>query len=153
MVLTTDQHPVPSEAALNNLIEAARQARERAYAPYSRFRVGAALLGEDGVIYSGCNIENGAYGLTNCAERTALFKAVSEGCRRFKALVLTSDAPSPVTPCGACRQVLGEFAPLMPVYMVDDRGRREVSRVSDLLPGIFRLSEAIKSTQPESWKD
>ncbi|MBM7867993.1 cytidine deaminase [Heliobacterium gestii] len=150
MISRREQPPVPSEASLRNLIEAARQARERAYAPYSRFRVGAALLGEDGSIYSGCNVENSSYGLTNCAERTALFKAVSEGCRRFTALVLTSDAPTPVTPCGACRQVLGEFAPHMPVYMVDDQDRREISVVSELLPGIFRLAEVTDRQKQES---
>lgn len=91
-----------------DLIRLAEQAREHAYAPYSRFPVGAALLGESGKVYTGCNVENISFGLTNCAERTAIFKAVSDGERAFQAIAVVTETG--VTPCGACRQVLLEFA-------------------------------------------
>ncbi|MBE6883055.1 MAG: cytidine deaminase [Ruminococcaceae bacterium] len=89
-----------------------------AYVPYSHFQVGAALLGRSGRIYSGCNIENSSYGATNCAERTALFKAVSEGEREFDAIAIVSSAGTATPPCGICRQVLSEFAPALPVLLV-----------------------------------
>ncbi|MCL2093138.1 MAG: cytidine deaminase [Treponema sp.] len=99
-----------SSINLDQLFQEALKAAEGAYAPYSKFRVGAALLSEDGTLFTGCNIENRSYGLTVCAERTAVFKAVSQGHRRFIALaVSTPDSEPPVGPCGACRQVLSEF--------------------------------------------
>jgi cytidine deaminase len=97
---------------LEALYREALTAATAAYAPYSKFRVGAALLAADGRVFTGCNVENRSFGLTICAERTALVKAVSEGCRSFKALAIaTPDSPVPVGPCGACRQVLSEFMP------------------------------------------
>ena len=93
------------------LIRSAFQARKRAYTPYSRFQVGAALLAKNGTVYQGCNIENASYGVTICAERVALFKAVSEGKRSFSLLALTSDSEGITYPCGICRQALSEFAP------------------------------------------
>ena len=124
------------------LAAAARAAAARAYAPYSKYRVGAALLADDGTVFSGCNVENASYGLTNCAERTALFKAVSEGRRAFRALAIAGGtAKSPALPCGACRQVLAEFcAPGMPVAVVPLRGGDPVVRpLSAYLPFSFAL--------------
>jgi cytidine deaminase len=97
---------------MDELFLIAQKAAEAAYAPYSKFRVGAALLAEDGTVFSGCNVENRSYGLTICAERSALVSAVSRGCRSFRALAIaTPDSTDPVGPCGACRQVLSEFMP------------------------------------------
>lgn len=118
------------------LLDSARKARNTAYAPYSNFRVGAALLGESGTIYTGGNIENISYGLTNCAERTALFKAVSEGEKGFTAIAIAADT-SPPWPCGACRQVLSEFSPKMKVLITWGDGERAQSTLDRLLPNSF----------------
>lgn len=101
------------------LIAAAREARGRAIAPYSSFRVGAALLASDGRIVTGCNIENASYGLTMCAERVALFKALSDGVREFTAIVVVADTPHPTPPCGACRQLIWEFCGDIPVVLAN----------------------------------
>ncbi len=118
------------------LLRSARQALNTAYAPYSKFRVGAALLGESGRVYTGCNIENVSYGLTNCAERTALFKAVSEGEKRFTAIAIAAETTAP-WPCGACRQVLSEFSPKMKVLITWGDGQRARSTLDQLLPNSF----------------
>ena len=94
---------------LSELIQKAQEAKEKAYVPYSGFHVGAALLCKDGTIFTGCNIENAAYGPTNCAERTAIFKAVSEGYREFQVIAIISDSKELTSPCGVCRQVMAEF--------------------------------------------
>ena len=122
------------------LLEMARQARNNAYVPYSRFPVGAALLTEDGRVYYGCNIENASYGLTCCAERTAIFKAVSEGVSRFAAIAVVADVDGPVSPCGACRQVMAEFAP-MRVILGNMKDDVQVTTVEGLLPGAFTPSD------------
>lgn len=120
------------------LIEAASQARSYAYVPYSKFKVGAALLGEDGTVYEGCNIENSSYSMTNCAERTAFFKAVSKGIKTFKALAIIGDTEGPISPCGACRQVIAEFCEgSMPVYLTNLKGDVVETTVAELLPGAF----------------
>ena len=120
------------------LIEEAKKAREMAYAPYSKFQVGAALLTSDGKVYHGCNIENAAYSMCNCAERTALFKAYSEGERDFTMMAVIADTDRPVTPCGACRQVISELCPSdMVVICTNLNGDVEQTTVAALLPGAF----------------
>ncbi|MGM9987894.1 MAG: cytidine deaminase [Bacillaceae bacterium] len=124
------------------LIEEAIKARQKAYVPYSKFQVGAALLTTDGKLYHGCNIENASFGLTNCAERTALFKALSEGDVKFQAIAVVADTEGPVPPCGACRQVLFELCDVnMPVYLSNLNGNVKVTTVGELLPGAFVLEE------------
>ena len=119
----------------NELITSAITARERAYAPYSEYQVGAALLGKSGRVYTGCNVENAAYGPSMCAERTAVFKAVSEGEREFEAIAVVTE--NGVSPCGTCRQVMMEFAPEMTVIIADTQGNVRRTVVRDLLPDGF----------------
>ncbi|MDR6225041.1 cytidine deaminase [Desmospora profundinema] len=120
------------------LIQEAIKARQYAYVPYSRFSVGAALTTSDGRVFRGCNVENASYGLCNCAERTAVFKAVSEGADSFAAVAVVANTEGPVSPCGACRQVLSEFCrPDVPVYLADLKGNVKETTVGDLLPGAF----------------
>ena len=125
-----------TELETQKLMDCAIKARENAYSPYSHFAVGAALLCEDGTIYEGCNIENASYGLTNCAERTAIFKAVSEGHTKFKALAVVADTEGPCAPCGACRQVMAEFKiPL--IIMGNLMGNIKIVTIEELLPISF----------------
>ncbi|MER2049786.1 MAG: cytidine deaminase [Solibacillus sp.] len=127
---------------MEQLMEQSKIAREFAYVPYSKFKVGAALLAEDGRVYNGCNIENAGYSMTNCAERTAFFKAVSEGNMKFKALAIVADTPGPCSPCGACRQVMSEFcAPDMPVYLTNMNGDVQQTTVGELIPGAFNTED------------
>lgn len=124
------------------LIQEAKKAREIAYVPYSNFAVGAALLTDEGELYSGCNIENAAYSMCNCGERTAIFKAVSEGNRDFQKMAVVADTNRPVPPCGACRQVMEEFCkPDMPVILSNLKGDVEFTTVRDLLPGAFSAGD------------
>jgi cytidine deaminase len=126
-----------SKSVLERLLQAAAGARQHAYAPYSRFPVGAAVLVEGGTVYSGCNIENASFGLTLCAERVALFKSVSEGSKRLEAVALIADTENPIMPCGACRQVLAEFNPEMIVASGTVNGKSVVKVLSELLPDPF----------------
>ncbi|MEZ7562693.1 cytidine deaminase [Veillonella atypica] len=127
-----------TELEIQKLMDCAIKARENAYSPYSHFAVGAALLCEDGTLFEGCNIENASYGLTNCAERTAIFKAVSEGHTKFKALAVVADTEGPCAPCGACRQVMAEFKiPL--IIMGNLMGNIKIVTIEELLP--FSFSE------------
>jgi cytidine deaminase len=119
------------------LIAAARQARENAHAPYSNFRVGAALRGTSGRIFGGCNVENATYGLTICAERVAIFKAISEGERGFSAIAVVTDTETLTPPCGACRQLIWEFCGDIPVGMSNLTGKIEVIQMRDLFPRPF----------------
>jgi len=127
---------------IEQLIEEAKKAREKAYVPYSKFGVGAALLTTDGKIYHGCNIENAAYSMCNCAERTALFKAYSEGDRDFQMLAVVADTERPCSPCGACRQVISELCPRdMKVVLTNLQGDIQEITVKDLLPSAFSLED------------
>lgn len=131
-----------------NLMESSKTAREKAYVPYSKFPVGAALLTKDGEVIHGCNIENASFGLTNCAERTAIFKAVSEGKNNFAAIAVVADTEGPVSPCGACRQVLAEFCDgNMPVYLTNLKGDVLETTVSELLPGAFTTEDLDYATK------
>lgn len=127
-----------ADEAFAALTAAAWQAREQAYAPYSGFAVGAAVQGASGKIYGGCNIENVSYGLSNCAERTAMFQAIAQGERQLLRLVVCADTPEPVTPCGACRQVMQELGPQMEVLLVNKRGQQRHTTVAELLPDGFQ---------------
>lgn len=125
------------------LLEVAWEARERAHAPYSRFHVGAALLAADGRIFPGCNVENLSYGLTNCAERVAIGSAIAAGAREFVAIAVVADTRVPISPCGACRQVLVEFG--VPRVMLANRTDREEFSMEELLP---RASAGILDPAP-----
>ena len=134
-----------AEATLAKMLAAARAAMGRAYAPYSHFPVGAALLGANGRIYAGCNVENATYGATSCAERSAVTAMVTAGDRAPIVCVVVTAGPTPGAPCGICRQVLAEFARDMKLLLVaeDDRGRvvaRKTARLAALLPQAFRLA-------------
>ena len=122
---------------MDPLLEAALKVRDNAHAPYSNFKVGAAIEAEDGRVFTGCNIENASYGLTMCAERVALFKALSEGARRFRRIAVAADTETPTPPCGSCRQLLWEFCGDAPVTMVNLHGRTDSCTMRDLLPRAF----------------
>ena len=124
------------------LIDAALAVRLNAHAPYSHFFVGAAIEGGDGRIFTGCNVENASYGLTLCAERVAVFKAISEGAavRSFKAIAVSADTPVLTPPCGACRQILWEFLGDVPLILVNLQGKTEHLRISDIFPRPFDAS-------------
>lgn len=125
-----------------DLLAAARKARSRAYAPYSEFPVGAAVLGANGRIYSGCNVENASLGLTCCAERSAIFAMVAAGEREAREVLIVGDTSEALPPCGACRQVLAEFArPAAVVHMCDRTGAGPSVTVAELLPHVFRLKK------------
>lgn len=126
-----------TEQEVEYLVGQAVVAREKAYVPYSDFAVGAAVLTGEGEIFTGCNIENASYGATCCAERVALFKAVSEGQKDIKAIAVVAAASEPVPPCGICRQVMVELAPQAVVAMANLHGKIEIKEVAQLLPGPF----------------
>ena len=120
-----------------HLIVVARQSRENAHAPYSNFRVGAALRAISGRVFGGCNVENATYGLTVCAERTAIFKAISEGERGFDAICVVTDTDALTPPCGACRQLIWEFCGDIPVILANLKGKTEIVQMRDLFPRPF----------------
>ena len=125
---------------MDALIEAALQARQKAHAPFSGFLVGAALEDAAGRIHTGCNVENATYGLTICAERVAVFKAISEGAREFRRIVVAADTETLTPPCGACRQILWEFCGDIEVVLTNLHGKSETMRLSDLFPRPFDAS-------------
>jgi cytidine deaminase len=123
-----------------HLIAAARRARENAHAPYSHFKVGAALEDKDGRIHTGCNVENATYGLTICAERVAIFKAVSEGVKDFVRIAVVADTPNLTPPCGACRQILWEFCGNAELILANVQGQSETMTIGDIFPRAFDAS-------------
>lgn len=136
---------MPVSTEHHALLALAHDARRQAHAPYSGFAVGAALLARDGRRFAGCNVENAAYGLCNCAERTALFAAIAAGCKPgdFVALAVVADTDAPVSPCGACRQVMSELCSAdMPVLLGNLKGDTAQTSVAALLPGAFTLAPA-----------
>src|ERR1700733_5743237 len=128
------------EPLMGALLEAALAAREHAHAPFSNFRVGAAIEDASGRVHTGCNIENATYGLTLCAERVAVFKAVSEGAREFRRIAIAADTDSLTPPCGACRQILWEFCGDIEITLINLRGKSETMRMKDLFPRAFDAS-------------
>ena len=130
---------------LRALVERAAKARQSAYAPYSGFLVGAAVLSVSGAAYSGCNVENASYGLTMCAERVAAFPAVAAGEQRLSTIAVVGDLETPLPPCGACRQVLAELGPEATVVMANLDGKALVASMEELLPLAFRLPEGHRS--------
>jgi cytidine deaminase len=135
--------PHPLEASMSDydpLIAAAKHARNNAHAPFSNFKVGAGLRASSGKIYGGCNVENATYGLTVCAERIAIFKALSEGERKFDAIAVVTDTDALTPPCGACRQLIWEFCGDVPVVMTNLKGKVEVVQMRDLFPKPFDSS-------------
>jgi cytidine deaminase len=135
-----EQELVPSPSD-EDLIQRAREAQQHAYAPYSQFRVGAALLTTDAKVYTGCNVENASFGATNCAERTAVFCAICDGSRHFTKIVIVADSDEPVMPCGICRTVLSEFAPDLEIIAVGASGKIERTKLASLYPQGFRLKK------------
>jgi cytidine deaminase len=123
--------------SIAEIVRLAREAREKAHAPYSHFKVGAALECEDGTPITGCNIENATLGLTMCAERVALFKAISEGHRKFRRVCVVTAANRPTPPCGSCRQLLWEFGGNLEILLADQEGLKETHRLADLFPHAF----------------
>jgi cytidine deaminase len=138
-----------SSAALTpvevKLLDAAFEARQHAYAPYSKFLVGAALLADDDTVFRGCNVENASYGATNCAERTAVFAAVAQGKRKFRAIAIVGDLETPITPCGICRQILAEFGHDTVVIGANLKRDTMVTTVGALLPGAFDFEKGKKT--------
>ena len=123
---------------IKKLIDEAVEARNKAYTPYSKFKVGAAVLTKNNMVFQGCNIENASYGLTNCAERTAIFKAVSEGENRFEAIAIVGEKDGPISPCGACRQVIAEFCDEnTKIILANLKGDYVETSITELLPGSF----------------
>ncbi|CAO3647701.1 unnamed protein product [Cunninghamella blakesleeana] len=130
---------------LDTLIKDALEAKNTSYSPYSKFRVGAALLTKDGTIFKGCNIENASYGGAICAERTAYVKAISEGYKEFIGLAVSTDQDEFVSPCGICRQFISEFGPsTLPVYLLNTKGEYKLTTLNELLPFSFSLEQGEK---------
>jgi cytidine deaminase len=140
--------PRPEDGDVADLMRVAHAAAQLAYSPYSRVKVGAALLAEDGQVYTGCNVENASYGLTLCAERSAIVRAVSSGERRYRAIAIATDRPQALMPCGACRQFLLEFAPRVWVHVQGAHSAIETVNLAELLPRAFSPRDLPDSTGP-----
>ncbi|ACB84786.1 cytidine deaminase [Natranaerobius thermophilus] len=129
------------EELIRNLLSQAEQALQNAYVPYSNYPVGAAMKTKDGETFTGCNVENASYGLTNCAERTAIFKAVSHGYRDIQVMAVVSNSERHASPCGACRQVISEFSDDAILILANKDGDYQIVKASELLPGAFTAQE------------
>lgn len=130
---------------IKELVKLAIEAREKAYVPYSKFKVGAAIEMEDGSVFTGCNIENASYGATNCAERTAIFKAVSEGHSIMKKIAIVGDMLAFTAPCGICRQVIAEFAAKdIEIVLIKNQDEYIVKTLEEILPGAFTKEDLLK---------
>lgn len=130
---------------IRELVKLAIEAREKAYVPYSKFKVGAAIEMEDGSVFTGCNIENASYGATNCAERTAIFKAVSEGHSVMKKIAIVGDMSTYTAPCGICRQVIAEFAAKdIEIVLIKNQDEYIVKTLEEILPGAFTKEDLLK---------
>ncbi|XP_046556682.1 cytidine deaminase-like [Haliotis rubra] len=140
--------PEYSEEQLQSLLEKSHEMKKMAYCPYSKFRVGAALLTADGKVLTGCNVENASYGLTICAERTAIVKAVSKGHRKFAAIAIASDMKEMIVPCGLCRQSLVEFGVDWDVYMTKPDMTYELMKVKELVPLAFVPADLQRERTP-----
>ena len=125
------------------LISKAKKVRKKAYTPYSKFQVGAAVLCAGGKIFTGCNIENASFGLAVCAERVAIFKAISEGSTKFDAIAVICDTDKPCSPCGACRQVISEFGEDIPLIMANLKGDIKIKKIKELLPEAFGKNDLL----------
>lgn len=125
---------------MDALVTAALQVRANAHAPFSKFKVGAALEDDAGRVHTGCNVENATYGLTVCAERVAVFKAISEGVRKFRRIAVAADTDNLTPPCGACRQILWEFCGNIEIVLTNPRGKTEILQLSELFPRPFDAS-------------
>jgi len=133
------------EMDIKELVKLAIEAREKAYVPYSKFKVGAAIEMEDGSVFTGCNIENASYGATNCAERTAIFKAVSEGHSIMKKIAIVGDMSTYTAPCGICRQVIAEFAAKdIEIVLIKNQDEYIVKTLEEILPGAFTKEDLLK---------
>lgn len=132
------------------LVQEAIEAQKGAYAPYSRFKVGAAILCKDGRVFKGCNVENVSFSLTSCAERTAVFSAVCAGARSFEAIAIVTDSEEPAFPCGACRQVLAEFSPLMRVILANTQAKMVKKTLTELFPYAFTTTNLNQGAEHES---
>ncbi len=135
---------MPLDTLECKLLDLALAAQKNAYAPYSHFHVGAAFVDDQGQIFSGCNVENASYGLTNCAERTAIFSAVAQGSRHIVTMVIVTDGPELGAPCGACRQVIHEFGPQAKIILAKSADRYVCYKMSELLPHAFNMEDEVK---------
>lgn len=140
------------DAARVRLASAATAVRRHAYAPASQFHVGAAVLGDDGRVFVGCNVENASYGLTICAERAAVCAAVAAGVRTLRAVAVATDLVEPASPCGACRQVLAEFGPDLEVLLIGRDGRQRTTTLAALLPAPFTFAD-VRAAQRDAGAD
>lgn len=137
-------HPERHTSGVRNLVEAARAVRERAHAPFSGFKVGAAIEDDSGRIFTGCNVENATFGLSLCAERVAVFKAISEGAGKLKRVAIVADTETLTPPCGACRQILWEFCEDPELILANLKGRQEVHKLANFLPMPFGAGFFVK---------